>query len=60
MNLYDHELPEEDLSKYYSCRACGKHFDSFGDMQRHILLEHFQKGDIPAKRSDVKRNLGKS
>ncbi len=55
MNLYDDELPEEDLSKYYSCRACGKHFDSFGDMQRHILLEHHQKGDIPAKRSDVKR-----
>jgi hypothetical protein len=21
-------------------------FDSFGDMQRHILVEHIQKGDI--------------
>jgi hypothetical protein len=24
-------------------------FDSFGDMQRHILVEHMQKGDIIGK-----------
>jgi len=24
-------------------------FDSFGDMQRHILVEHMQKGDIPSE-----------
>jgi len=22
-------------------------FDNFGDMQKHILVEHMQKGDIP-------------
>jgi len=22
-------------------------FNSFGDMQRHILVDHMQKGDIP-------------
>jgi hypothetical protein len=54
MNLYDHDSPEEDFSKYYSCRTCGIRFDSLGDMQRHILLEHFQRGDIPAKRTNVK------
>jgi hypothetical protein len=37
----------EDLSKYFKCRSCGKEFDSFGDMQRHIMTEHMQKGDIP-------------
>jgi hypothetical protein len=25
----------------------GQEFDSFGDMQRHIMTEHMQKGDIP-------------
>jgi hypothetical protein len=36
-----------DLSRYYTCRSCGMKFDSFGDMQKHILVEHMQKGDIP-------------
>ena len=39
--------PTEDLSRYYTCRSCGMKFDSFGDMQRHILVDHMQKGDIP-------------
>jgi hypothetical protein len=37
----------EDLSKYFKCRSCGKEFDSFGDMQKHIMTEHMQKGDTP-------------
>ncbi len=37
----------EDLSRYFKCRSCGKEFDSFGDMQKHIMIEHMQKGDIP-------------
>jgi hypothetical protein len=37
----------EDLSKYFKCRSCGKEFDSFGDMQKHIMIEHMQKGDTP-------------
>ncbi|MDQ3853264.1 MAG: hypothetical protein M3299_10570 [Thermoproteota archaeon] len=41
------EDSEEDLSKYFKCRSCGAEFDSFGDMQRHIMTEHIQKGDIP-------------
>jgi hypothetical protein len=24
-------------------------FDNFGDMQKHILVEHMQKGDIPSE-----------
>jgi Mg/Co/Ni transporter MgtE len=43
------DLPEnsrEDLSQYYICRSCGMKFDSFGDMQRRILLEHMRKGEL--------------
>jgi protein-arginine kinase activator protein McsA len=45
----DEALPEnsnKDISQYFTCRSCGMKFDSFGDMQRHILVEHMQKGDI--------------
>lgn len=37
----------EDISKYFKCRSCGKTFDNLGDMQKHIMIEHQQKGDIP-------------
>ena len=50
-------LPEsstEDISQYYTCRSCGSKFDSFGDMQRHILVEHMQKGDIPSEEESEK------
>lgn len=51
-------LPESstgDLSQYYPCRACGMKFDSFGDMQRHMLVEHIQKGDIPSDEESQKK-----
>ena len=38
-------LKHKDGSADYSCRLCGEHFDSFGDMQRHELVKHVQ-GDI--------------
>jgi hypothetical protein len=37
----------EDLSRYLKCRSCNKTFDNLGDMQRHIMVVHHQKGDIP-------------
>ena len=33
----------------YKCRSCGQQFDSLGDMQKHVLLAHLQKGDIVEK-----------
>jgi uncharacterized C2H2 Zn-finger protein len=27
----------------YRCLACGQKFESLGDMQRHIVVEHLQK-----------------
>lgn len=50
-------LPENstvDLSQYYTCRSCGMKFDSFGDMQRHTLVEHMQKGDITSDEESEK------
>jgi hypothetical protein len=47
MNANENLSQGEDLSKYFKCRSCGKEFDSFGDMQKHIMTEHMQKGDIP-------------
>jgi hypothetical protein len=34
-----------------TCKLCNTKFESLGDMQRHILIEHMQKGDyqIPLK-----------
>jgi hypothetical protein len=26
---------------------CGMTFEGLGDMQKHVLLEHIQKGEIP-------------
>jgi hypothetical protein len=48
------ESSAEDLSQYYTCRSCGMKFGSFGDMQRHILVEHMQKGDIPSQEESEK------
>jgi len=36
-----------NVSQDYRCKMCGKKFgDSFGDMERHILIEHMQRGDF--------------
>lgn len=35
------------LSKIeYRCHACSQVFESLGDMQRHIVIEHLQKADF--------------
>ena len=34
-------------SQEYGCKMCGKKFgESLGDMERHILTEHMQRGDF--------------
>jgi hypothetical protein len=38
---------EKDISHNFTCRSCGMKFDSLGDMQKHITVEHHQKGDVP-------------
>jgi len=48
LNIIIITLNHKDTSSSadYSCRLCGKHFDTFGDMQRHELIKHVQEGDI--------------
>jgi hypothetical protein len=48
-----HTLSREMLSKKdalleqdsITCKLCNAKFESLGDMQRHTLTEHMQKGD---------------
>jgi hypothetical protein len=44
----DKSIPEdmkENISTHLVCRSCGMKFDNLGDMQKHITVEHHQKGD---------------
>lgn len=38
---------KKNIVKHLVCRACGMKFDNLGDMQKHITVEHHQKGEIP-------------
>jgi hypothetical protein len=42
----NHKDTSSSTAADYRCRLCGKHFDTFGDMQRHELIKHVQEGDI--------------
>jgi len=45
------------LERYsITCKLCQARFESLGDMERHVLVEHFQKGEIPTQ---GKRNVHK-
>ncbi len=37
----------EGGSSRYQCYACGEDFDNPGDLQRHQLTQHMQKGEEP-------------
>jgi hypothetical protein len=52
-------LSEEDAlleQQSITCKLCGAKFESLGDMQRHVLTEHMQKGDyqIPSENRQTK------
>lgn len=32
---------------HYKCRACREWFDSLGDIENHMVVDHLQKGEIP-------------
>jgi hypothetical protein len=51
------DLSKEDVlleAHSITCKLCNTKFDSLGDMQRHVLIEHMQKGDyeIPQEKED--------
>ena len=37
----------QDDDDALQCRVCGRQFDDMAQMQRHMLTEHIQKGDLP-------------
>jgi hypothetical protein len=53
-NIYLENVLSREAQDEYICRACGEHFDSLGDLQHHILVEHHQKGDIVEERREAK------
>ena len=46
------KLSKDVLLEYHSitCKVCEAQFESLGDMQRHVLIEHMQKGEIPLEK----------
>ena len=40
-----------DINKpeFLECKTCKIKFDDMAERQRHILLEHMEKGDFPRK-----------
>ena len=40
---------ENVAAHYYKCRLCEMQFDNLEDRQRHELIDHMQKGEIPTK-----------
>ena len=47
--IYDETQPTTSDSddNQPHCRICGIKFDDMAKMQRHVLIEHMDKGDIP-------------
>ena len=37
----------DDSFMHYKCRECRDWFDSLGDIETHMVIEHLQKGEIP-------------
>ena len=55
--IINKDLSKEDVlleGHSITCKLCNTKFDSLGDMQRHVLIEHMQKGDyqIPQEKED--------
>jgi hypothetical protein len=49
------DLPQNDTvlkTRSVTCKLCEVQFESFGDMQKHVLTEHLQKGEIPFKNNN--------
>jgi hypothetical protein len=44
------DLELEPKPENLKCRTCGKQFDDLADMQKHTLIEHLQRGDIPKEK----------
>lgn len=41
--------PMSEEAREMQCPICGKTFQSIAGMQKHLTIEHMQKGEIPAQ-----------
>lgn len=42
-------MNDKVAARYYRCRLCQVQFDNLENRQRHELIDHIQKGEIPTK-----------
>lgn len=47
--------PASENSQDTRCPVCGKKFDSVAEVQKHLTVEHMQKGEIPDQKSGVQQ-----
>ena len=43
------EMADTQDDDALQCRICGRQFDDMAEMQRHMLTEHIQRGDLPSE-----------
>jgi hypothetical protein len=41
------EMADTQDGDALQCPVCGRQFDDMAEMQRHMLTEHIQRGDLP-------------
>jgi|RhiMetdeSRZDD1v2_1073273.scaffolds.fasta_scaffold4811024_1 stress-induced morphogen len=44
-------LERSSTEDHVKCSICGQQFEDMAEMQRHMLTEHIQKGDLPSEQS---------
>ena len=44
-------LDRSSTEDHVRCSICGQQFEDMAEMQRHMLTEHIQKGDLPREQS---------
>jgi hypothetical protein len=58
MGLEEEDLSQEDVvleaRHSITCKLCNAQFESLGEMQRHVVTEHFQKGELPEEKKEEK------
>jgi len=58
MGLEEEDLSQEDVvleaRHSITCKLCNAQFESLGEMQRHVVTEHFQKRDFPTGKEEGK------
>ncbi len=49
----ENNKPSSRNTQDTQCPVCRKKFDSVAEVQKHLTVEHMQKGEIPEQKSGV-------